>query len=217
MKGREILRTERLLLREMTEEDFPALCKILQDEEVMYAYAHAFSDEEAAAWLENQFKRYRTFGNGLWAVVLKGTGEMIGQCGSGNHDWCLDHSGPDTDYFSALCHRQLRHEKQSVRCRSYACGGNYRLFHGESKDSYKSCDSGADLLVLPGFDCIYAIWRDSWSDQESEGSEVNVCPKPRQETEGKSFRSCRGFKFYSLLYQEVYLLCINNDKANLGN
>lgn len=67
--------------REMTEEDFPALCKILQDEEVMYAYAHAFSDEEAAAWLENQFKRYRTFGNGLWAVVLKENGEMIGQCG----------------------------------------------------------------------------------------------------------------------------------------
>lgn len=61
MRGREILRTERLILREMTEEDLPAFCKILQDEEVMYAYAHAFSDEEAAAWFENQFKRYWTF------------------------------------------------------------------------------------------------------------------------------------------------------------
>lgn len=79
--GKEILQTDRLILREMTVEDFPALCKILQDEEVMYAYAHAFSDEEAEAWLENQFKRYRTYGAGLWAVVLKETGEMIGQCG----------------------------------------------------------------------------------------------------------------------------------------
>lgn len=33
-----ILQTERLLLREMTQEDFPALCCILQDEQTMYAY-----------------------------------------------------------------------------------------------------------------------------------------------------------------------------------
>ena len=26
-------------------------------------------------------KRYRVFGFGLWAVCLKGTGEMIGDCG----------------------------------------------------------------------------------------------------------------------------------------
>lgn len=80
-EGREILRTDRLILREMAKGDFPALCKILQDGEVMYAYAHAFSDDEAKAWLENQFKRYRTYGTGLWAVVLKETGEMVGQCG----------------------------------------------------------------------------------------------------------------------------------------
>ena len=33
-----ILETERLYLREMTEDDFPALCLMLQDPEVMYAY-----------------------------------------------------------------------------------------------------------------------------------------------------------------------------------
>ena len=32
--------------REMTREDCPALCAILQDPQVMYAYEHAFSDEE---------------------------------------------------------------------------------------------------------------------------------------------------------------------------
>ena len=38
-----ILETERLCLREMDEGDFPALCRILQDEETMYAYEGAFS------------------------------------------------------------------------------------------------------------------------------------------------------------------------------
>jgi RimJ/RimL family protein N-acetyltransferase len=76
-----ILETDRLLLREMAEDDFPALCKILQDEEVMYAYEGALSDVEARAWLEKQQRNYKVWGFGLWAVVLKDTGEMIGQCG----------------------------------------------------------------------------------------------------------------------------------------
>ena len=79
--GTKRLETERLLLREMTDADLPALCRMLQDEEVMYAYAHAFSDEEAHDWLSRQQARYRQYGFGLWAVILKSSGEMIGQCG----------------------------------------------------------------------------------------------------------------------------------------
>ena len=76
-----ILETERLLLRQMTQEDYPALAAILQDREAMFAYEHAFSDEETQAWLDRMLERYRTDGYGLWAVVCKETGEMIGQCG----------------------------------------------------------------------------------------------------------------------------------------
>lgn len=65
----------------MTGNDLPALRKILQDEEVMYAYEHAFSDEEVINWFENQQRRYKEDGFGLWAAVLKESGEMIGQCG----------------------------------------------------------------------------------------------------------------------------------------
>lgn len=64
-----ILQTERLLLREMTQEDFPALCCILQDEQTMYAYEGAFSDSEAQVWLDRQLERYRQLGFGLWAVI----------------------------------------------------------------------------------------------------------------------------------------------------
>lgn len=76
-----ILETERLLLRTMDEGDYEALCLILQDPEVMYAYAHAFTDEEVRLWLHRQQERYARDGFGLWAAVLKESGTMIGQCG----------------------------------------------------------------------------------------------------------------------------------------
>lgn len=46
-----ILETERLYLRKLCQFDYKALCKILQEKDVMYAYEHAFSDEEVEAWL----------------------------------------------------------------------------------------------------------------------------------------------------------------------
>ena len=76
-----ILETERLYLREMRPADFAALCKILQDEKAMYAYEGALDDEEVQKWLDRQLSRYQRWGFGLWAVVLKDSGEMIGQCG----------------------------------------------------------------------------------------------------------------------------------------
>lgn len=75
------IETERLILRRMTEDDIPALKEILQDEEVMYAYEHAFSDEEVFQWYKKQINRYNENGFGLLAAVLKSSGKMIGQCG----------------------------------------------------------------------------------------------------------------------------------------
>ncbi len=82
-----ILETERLYLREMNQSDFNSLCKILQDEETMVAYEGAFSDSEAQEWLDRQIFRYQQWGFGLWAVILKQTNEMIGQCGLTMQPW----------------------------------------------------------------------------------------------------------------------------------
>ena len=82
-----IFETERLFARKLTKDDFGSLCRILQDPEVMYAYEHAFSDAEVNSWLERQLKRYVTDGFGLWAVILKETGSMIGKCGLTMQDW----------------------------------------------------------------------------------------------------------------------------------
>ena len=87
MRRGRILETERLYLRRMGPEDFPALCRTLQDEEVMYAYEGAFTDAEAEEWLNRQLARYQKWGFGLWAVILKETDEMIGQCGLTMQPW----------------------------------------------------------------------------------------------------------------------------------
>lgn len=73
--------TERLALRELTKTDLPALRAILQDAQTMTAYEGPFSDAEVETWLTRIQKRYDTDGFGLWAVILKSTGEVIGQCG----------------------------------------------------------------------------------------------------------------------------------------
>lgn len=82
-----ILTTARLGLRELIPQDFPALCKILQDSETMYAYEGAFTDQEVQEWLDRQLARYQAHGFGLWAVVLQETGEVIGQCGLTMQPW----------------------------------------------------------------------------------------------------------------------------------
>lgn len=82
-----VLETKRLFLREMEQSDFDSLCQILKDEETMYAYEGAFSDLEVQEWLDKQLARYHKYGFGLWAVILKETSEMIGQCGLTMQQW----------------------------------------------------------------------------------------------------------------------------------
>jgi Acetyltransferases, including N-acetylases of ribosomal proteins len=79
-----IFETERLRLRTWTIGDIDHLKHFLQDREVMYAYEHAFSDEEVQNWLNWNLKSYEENGYGLWAVELRETGETIGECGLTN-------------------------------------------------------------------------------------------------------------------------------------
>lgn len=115
-----ILETERLLLRKLVQEDYGALCKILQDEEVMYAYEHAFSYEEVHEWLDRQLMRYESDGIGLWAVLLKDTGGLIGQCGLTMQD-IPDRRVVEVGYLfqKAYWHKGYATEA-AVACKNYA-------------------------------------------------------------------------------------------------
>lgn len=76
-----ILETDRLFLREMSMDDFDALYKVLADAEIMQHYPYSFDEKRVRDWIERNMKRYLDNGFGLWAVCLKDTKEMIGDCG----------------------------------------------------------------------------------------------------------------------------------------
>lgn len=76
-----ILKTERLILRELTYDDYAALYAVLADSDIMQHYPYTFDEARVRGWIEKNMRRYREEGFGLWAVVLKETGEMIGDCG----------------------------------------------------------------------------------------------------------------------------------------
>ena len=119
-KCEKVLETERLILREMTLADLPAARDIVCDEQTMYAWNGAWSEEENLEGLEKQIRGYREDGFGRWAVVLKETGIVIGICGL---QWC------DTDQdkvleIGYLFNRAYWHNgyaaEAAISCKQYA-------------------------------------------------------------------------------------------------
>ena len=118
--GGMILETERLLLREMTRDDFSLLSKHLQDTEVMYAYEHAYSDAEIWEGIETQFRRYENDGFGVMSVVLKESGELIGQCGLSMQP-CEDEMLLEIGYIFQKNHWHNGYATEAaIACRDYA-------------------------------------------------------------------------------------------------
>ncbi len=131
-----ILETPRLYLREMTQEDFADLCETLQDKKAMYAYEHAFSDEEAQEWLDKMFRRYENDGFGLWAVIDKESGAFLGQCGI---TW-QDVNGEQVPEIGYLFKRKYWH-------------------NGYAAEAAQGCKKYAFETL--GFDRVYSIIRDN--------------------------------------------------------
>jgi [ribosomal protein S5]-alanine N-acetyltransferase len=76
------LETKRLLLRPMSETDLDALLLIFTDPKVMAAFNHPpFTREQMQRWLNRNLEHQHEFGYGLFSVLLKESGELIGDCG----------------------------------------------------------------------------------------------------------------------------------------
>ncbi len=73
--------TKRLFLREWTMQDLDAWAAILSDAEVMQYYPKPFDRQKVQDWIAWNLENYRTDGFGLWAVHLRATGELLGDCG----------------------------------------------------------------------------------------------------------------------------------------
>jgi len=76
-----VIETPRLQLRRMAEDDVAALLTIFGDPEVMRYYPAPFDGARMQGWVEWNQRSYADHGYGLWAVVLRATGELIGDCG----------------------------------------------------------------------------------------------------------------------------------------
>jgi RimJ/RimL family protein N-acetyltransferase len=77
----QILETSRLILREFSPDDADALALVISDPETMRYYPAPIDRLGVEQWIERNLRRYAEDGVGLWAMVLKTTGEMIGDCG----------------------------------------------------------------------------------------------------------------------------------------
>ena len=158
--------TERCCLRPMTDADFPALCRYLQDPGVMYAYGHAFSDREVWDWLRRQQARYVVPGYGALAVELRETGEMIGQCGITMQD-CAG--------TSALLSESIDATPRTLQVPEvgYLLAKNY-WHHGYATESARACREFAfDVLGVPEvFSCIRDDNRPSLEVARRNGMEL---------------------------------------------
>lgn len=76
-----VIETERLQLRQMTPVDVPALLAVFGDSEVMRHYPAPFDEARMQTWVDWNQRSYAAHGHGLWALILRDTGELVGDCG----------------------------------------------------------------------------------------------------------------------------------------
>jgi [ribosomal protein S5]-alanine N-acetyltransferase len=76
-----ILETPRLLLRKFTLQDAEALELCLGDPVVMEFYPAPLDRQGVEGWIARNLARYERDGHGLWAMVLRDTNQVIGDCG----------------------------------------------------------------------------------------------------------------------------------------
>jgi RimJ/RimL family protein N-acetyltransferase len=78
---RDVLTTERLMLRELEPQDVDGLLEVLGDTAAMRYYPAAFDRERVAGWVEWARQSYRDHGFGPWAVIRRSDGRFLGDCG----------------------------------------------------------------------------------------------------------------------------------------
>ena len=78
--GAIVLRTPRLVLRELTETDLDATLAILRDDEVTRMFGMRFGPDEARTWIRRQRERYAVQGYGYW-MAEDADGHPVGQAG----------------------------------------------------------------------------------------------------------------------------------------
>lgn len=173
MQNKVIIETDRLVLREMTYDDFDALYAVLADSDIMRHYPYTFDEGRVQNWIGRSIERYRVFGFGLWAVVLKRSCEVIGDCGLTMQN-INGFIRPEIGYHIAKIHQRRGYAKEAARsCRDWAFKNTpfQAIYSYMTKDNIPSSATALsagmhkfgeytdDESVV---DEIYEITRDEW-------------------------------------------------------
>ena len=168
-----ILETDRLFLREMGDEDFDALKKVISDPENMKYYPKPYDDQGVWRWINWCKDCYVKYGFGLWAVILKETGEMIGDCGI-SMQMIDDAMKPEIGYHVRLDYHRQGIGKEMTRAvkdyffEHYGFNEVYSYMDKENLPSEKTAQAnGMRFLHLyttkQGEVCkVYRITREEW-------------------------------------------------------
>lgn len=176
-----ILSTKRLILREMTDEDFDALMRVISDPENMAYYPKPYDDEGVWRWIAWCKDCYRKYGFGLWAVVEKESGEMIGDCGV-SMQFIDEAWRPEIGYHLRKdVHRQGIGKEMTRAVRDYffthyAYDEVYSYMDVDNVASYKTAEANGmtyrhDQKGKDGSVCrVYSITREEWEKRFSSGA-----------------------------------------------
>ena len=172
-----ILQTKRLVLREMTDDDFSALQKVISDPETMKYYAEPYNEEGVQKWINWCKASYAKRGFGLWAVVLKETGEMIGDCGV-SMQIIDDEMKPEIgyhlrkDYHRQGIGREMTHAVKDYFFTHFDYDEVYSYMDKDNLPSYRTAEAnGMTFLHLyttkDGEVCrVYRITREEWEKEK---------------------------------------------------
>lgn len=170
---KKILETKRLYLREMTDDDFEALKKVISDPINMKYYDKPYDDSGVQRWIDWCKDSYQKYNFGLWAVVLKATDEMIGDCGI-SMQFIDDEWKPEIGYHLRRDYHQQgigKEMTQAVRdyfFNHYDYDEVYSYMDKDNLPSYKTAEAnGMTFLHLyetkQGEVCrVYRITRKEW-------------------------------------------------------
>ena len=172
-----ILETPRLILREMTDDDFQSLYAILSDPETMQHYPKPYDEAGVRRWISWCKDSYAQHGFGLWAVTLKENGEFIGDCGISmqpiHGQWL-----PEVGYHIRKDHWRKGYASEAAReCIRYAfevCGFPkvYSYMKHSNVASYSTAMKNGMTLVEEYEDPVntrnrvYAIDRETWDSRK---------------------------------------------------
>lgn len=167
------METNRLILRKMTAADFPYLYEIFSDSQTMAHYPAPFDEARVHQWIENNQERYRMFGFGLWAVELKESGEVIGDCGvTMQNIHGIIH--PEIGYHIHKAHQRKGYATEAAKaCRDYIFEHSpfqtvYSYMKHTNAASYSVAIKNGMRLIEEYDDPVntrtkvYAITRDEW-------------------------------------------------------